>query len=142
MLKNSSTETKIAILEEKVSMYEEMLGKIDSAIQKISDANNNITKMLAIHEERLEQTVKSDSIIIKMVDDVKTSFTKEINILHKKYSDLDTKVHEVSRIKWMVVGIGTLLTIAIGATSQLASGWLTPEHIRSTIGTGDVQTTK
>ena len=86
MLKNSSTETKIAILEEKVSMYEEMLGKIDSAIQKISDANNNITKMLAIHEERLEQTVKSDSIIIKMVDDVKTSFTKEINILHKNRS--------------------------------------------------------
>ena len=142
MLKNSSAETKIAVLEQKVSMYEEMLEKIDNAIQKISDANNNITKMLAIHEERLEQAVKSDELIVGMVKDVKDSFTKEINLLHKKYSDLDTKVHEVSKIKWMVVGIGTLLTVGIGAATQLASGWLTPAHFGATIEHGDVQTNR
>ena len=65
MFQNSSTETKLALLEERLSVYEKMMKKIDSAIEKISETSQTISKMLAIHDERIEQTVKSDEIIIK-----------------------------------------------------------------------------
>ena len=70
MFQNSSTETKLALLEERLSVYEKMMKKIDSAIEKISETSQTISKMLAIHDERIEQTVKSDEIIIKMVDEI------------------------------------------------------------------------
>ena len=72
---STTLDTKVAILEERLNVYEQMMGRIDSAIEKISETNQNISKMLAVHEERLGQSVKSDAIIISMIEDVKKNIT-------------------------------------------------------------------
>ena len=77
MFQSQTTETKLALLEEKLSIYEKMMRKIESAIEKIGETSQTISKMLAIHEERLEQTSKSDEVIISMVHDIKKSNTEE-----------------------------------------------------------------
>lgn len=66
----TSTDTKVAVLEEKVSIYEKVMSRIEDAIFAISETSQGISKMLAIHEERLEQAVRSDEVIIKMIDDL------------------------------------------------------------------------
>jgi len=53
MFPPSSTETKIALLEERINVYEQMMTRIDSAIQKISETSQNISQMLAIHNEKI-----------------------------------------------------------------------------------------
>ena len=77
MFQSQTTETKLALLEEKLNIYEQMMRKIESAIEKISETSQTISKMLAIHEERLEQTSKADEVIISMVHDIKKSNTEE-----------------------------------------------------------------
>ena len=61
---NASADTKIAVLEERLSAYEIMMKKIDEAIQLMGKTNQNISKMLAVHEERIEQCHKSDDYIV------------------------------------------------------------------------------
>ena len=72
---------KLAVLESKLSIYEdlskEMLDKLERAVDKISEGNTQIAQVLARHEERLEQSDRADELIIKMLEDVKNSNTKE-----------------------------------------------------------------
>ena len=56
---------KIAVLEQKLVEFSNIVGKIDNAIEKISEVNTNIIKMLAVHDERIEQCNRSDDLLIK-----------------------------------------------------------------------------
>ena len=51
---NTSSDTKIAVLEERLSSYEVMMRKIDEAIQIMGKTSQSISKMLAVHEEKIE----------------------------------------------------------------------------------------
>ena len=75
MFRSQTTETKLALLEEKLSIYEKMMKKIESAIEKIGETSQNISKMLAIHEEKIDQASKSDEVIVQMVNDIKKTNT-------------------------------------------------------------------
>ena len=68
---NTSTDTKIAVLEERISSYETMLRKIDEAIQIMGKTSQNISKMLAVHEERIEQCHRADDYIGRLIEELK-----------------------------------------------------------------------
>jgi hypothetical protein len=74
-------ESKIAVLESKLNIYEElsreMLSKLEAAVDKISEGNSRIATILTKHDERIEQSIKTDELIIKMIEDVKESNTQE-----------------------------------------------------------------
>lgn len=127
---NTSTDTKIAVLEERLSSYEVLLKKIDEAIQIMGKTSQNISKMLAVHEERIEQCYKTDDSIGKMIDDLR----KENNDQHKSVSEridgIETEMKDISKIKWMTVGCGSLLIILTGAFASLLSGWWTPSEMQ------------
>ena len=67
--------SKLAVLESKLNIYEdlsrEMLSKLESAVEKISEGNSRIATILTKHDERIEQSNKTDELIIKMVEDIK-----------------------------------------------------------------------
>ena len=46
-------EIKVAVLEEKLQNFEAIVSKLDSAIEKLAEVNNNVSRMLAVHEERI-----------------------------------------------------------------------------------------
>jgi uncharacterized coiled-coil protein SlyX len=50
-------EIKVAILEQKLEDLKDIIVKIDDAIEKLSEVNSNVTKMLAVHEQRLTNSV-------------------------------------------------------------------------------------
>jgi ElaB/YqjD/DUF883 family membrane-anchored ribosome-binding protein len=135
----ASTDTKVAVLEEKVSIYEQMMKKIEDAIFAISETSQGISKMLAIHEERLEQGIRSDEVIIKMIDDLKKTVEAEdvdlsdridevIERAQEKINEIDKKVEEVKKVKWMVIGIGTAIAIVVASATSLMGGILTPDN--------------
>lgn len=125
----TSTDTKVAVLEEKVSIYEQMMRKIEDAIYAISETSQGISKMLAIHEERLEQAMRSDEVIIKLIDDLKKEVESEDLDLSERIDEVLVKLEEVRKIKWMTMGVGVFAAVLIGALANLASGLLTPNHI-------------
>lgn len=134
MLNTSSTETKIAILEERINVYEQMMTRIDTAIQKIGETSQNISKMLAIHNEKIEQCSRTDNLIVNMIEDIKKTSKEQHEEISRELGErietVEEKVEEVVKIKWMTVGCGVLLAILTASFSSLASGWWTPSEMQ------------
>lgn len=127
---NTSADTKIAVLEERLSAYELMLKRIDEAIQLVSKTNQNISKMLAVHEERIEQCHKADDYIGRLVEELKLENKDQHEAVSERIDKIEEDVQEIGKIKWMTVGCGVLLAVLTTAFSTLASGWWTPSEMQ------------
>jgi hypothetical protein len=113
---------KIAVLEQRIIDFSNVVSKIDDAITKLSDVNTNITKMLAVHEERIEQCNKSDNLIIKMIDDLKHDNTKEHKEVTNRINELESKVDEFAKIRWIAAGvIAVIVFVAPLVTNYLTT---------------------
>lgn len=127
---NTTADTKIAVLEERLSAYELMLRRIDEAIQLMGKTSQNISKMLAVHDERIEQCHKTDGLITRMIDELKEENREQHQEVARRIDKIEKDVTEIGKIKWMTVGCGVLLAILATAFSTLASGWWTPSEMK------------
>ena len=127
---NASADTKIAVLEERLSAYEIMMRKIDEAIQLMGKTNQNISKMLAVHEERIEQCHKADDYIGRVIEELRLENKDQHEAVSERIDKIEVEVKEISKIKWMTVGCGVLLALLTTALSALASGWWTPSEMQ------------
>lgn len=127
---NTTADTKIAVLEERLSSYELMMRRIDEAIQLMGKTSQNISKMLAVHEEKIEQNAKTDIMITTLINELKEENRERHDIVSERIDRIDGEINEISKIKWMTVGCGVLLAILTTAFSALASGWWTPSEMQ------------
>lgn len=58
----------IAVLKNDVARMSEFFSKLDTAIEKISDLSNSITRMLAVHDERLDKQEETNAKIFVIVE--------------------------------------------------------------------------
>lgn len=125
------SDTKLAVLEEKLNIYEElsreMLSKLESAVNKISESNQRIANILAKHDERIDQSIKTDQVIIKMIEDVKISNTVEHQSVIKRIEIVEETVRGLSQTKWMLVGMGLLSGVIATIISTILSGWMSAQ---------------
>ena len=125
------SDPKVAVLESKLDMYEElsreMLSKLESAVEKISEGNNRIAQILTKHDERIEQTMKSDELIIKMIDEIKANEEKNHRIIHERIDRIQVDIKAFSKFRWQVGGVLIVAALVIGAGSRIAPFLLTPE---------------
>jgi len=109
-----SQESKLAVLESKLNIYEdlsrEMLSKLESAVDKISEGNNRIAMILAKHDERIEQSIKSDTLIIKMIEDMKEENKEDHARVRNRIDKLETAIDELKKFRWQ---FGAILAAAI-----------------------------
>ena len=113
-----SQESKLAVLESKLNIYEElsreMLSKLEAAVEKISEGNNRIAMILTKHDERIEQAIKTDDLIIKMIDEVKDSNSKEHALVVKRLETVENNIADLSKFKWQVAAISGAAVLIIG----------------------------
>ena len=136
MFPPSSTDTKIAILEERLSVYEQMMERIDTAIQKIGETSQNISQMLAVHNEKIEQCNRTDNLIVSMIEDIKKTSKEQHDEISRELGEriekVEVKVEGLSKFRWQVLGglilIGFIIKIVPPAVS-----FLTPAPSSTTI---------
>jgi uncharacterized coiled-coil DUF342 family protein len=120
-----SQETKIALLEERIDVYEKMMNKIDAAIEKISENSQNISQMLAIHNEKIDQCNKLDDVILKMVEEIKVDSKEQHEEIKKelngKIDTIEKKVDNLSQFRWKALGALGLLTFLFAAFPVIKS---------------------
>lgn len=127
---NAAADTKIAVLEERLSSYEVLMRKIDEAIQIMGRTSQNISKMLAVHEEKIEQCTRADDMISRMIGDLREENKMQHEKVEERIESIEEKLLDVSRIKWMTIGTGIVLAVLATAFSTLASGWWTPSEMQ------------
>ena len=129
---------KVAVLESKLNIYEdlsrEMLTKLEAAVEKISEGNNRIAQILTKHDERIEQSMKTDTLIIKMIDELKEESEKDHKVIHERIDRLQADLKGVSKFRWQAGAIVAALVLVVSAGSHIAPIFLTPRQSAPTIG--------
>lgn len=110
--------TKLDVLESKLNIYEslsrEMLDKLENAVDKISESNQRIANILAKHDERIDQTIKNDDLLVKMVEDVKEQNSKEHRAVINRIQIVENNVMELSKFKWQAAALVGAAVLFIG----------------------------
>jgi len=122
-------EVKIAVLEEKLLVYEElsreMLAKLEVAVDKISEANQSISKILVRHDERLDQAIQSDVAIIKLLDEMKKQNNESLTEVREVLKDHEKRIADLTKIRWLVVGAVATVGFIMGK-AEFFEKFLTP----------------
>jgi hypothetical protein len=123
-------DSKLAVLESKLSMYEdltkEMLSKLETAVNKISESNNRIANILTKHDERIEQNIKTDDLLVRMIDEVREENRGDHKAVMIRIEKLEQKVDDVVKFRWILVG-AVLIVSFIFSQSKLVGDMLTPD---------------
>lgn len=124
---NTTADTKIAVLEERLSSYELLLKKIDEAIQIMGRTSQNISKMLAVHEEKIEQCHRADDYVGRLIEELKIENKDQHEVVSKRIDSLETKVEDLGKFRWIIAGAAILLSFAV-SQSHMVVDILTPDQ--------------
>ena len=89
---------KVAVLEEKLQNFESVVSKLDNAIEKIAEVNNNVSRMLAVHEERISKQEEIDTVLFDKIDKLRDKMDSDHDIVTKRLSLLERKF-------WVAIGV-------------------------------------
>ena len=102
-------QVKVAVLEERLQNFETLVSRLDSAIEKIAEVNNNVSRMLAVHEERITKQEEIDAVLFDKIDKLRDKMDSDHDSVTKRLSLLERKL-------W--IGIGVLGGILILTNPQ------------------------
>ena len=117
-------EIRVAILEQKIEDVKDIIIKIDNAIEKISEVNSNVTKMLAVHEQRISKQEEADSVLFAKIDKLRDKVDRD-------YDSIITRVQTIEKRVWMAIGAIACITFFMNNTRIVEI--LTPEPQASII---------
>ena len=136
------TETKVAILEEKINSSDQLLSKIESAIDKLIEANSNITRMLAVHDEKLDKQDKIDAVLFEKIDSLHRDLTRQTDAIKKgcegDIMKVNVRLTDLEKKMWTMAGglaAVSLLFSAVGnkLITNLLSSTSSPIPMERTI---------
>ena len=122
---NTSADTKIAVLEERLSSYEIMMRKIDEAIQIMGKTSQNISKMLAVHDEKIEQCNRADDYIGRLIEELKLENKDQHDVVTERIEKVENKIEEFTKYRWIIVGIFAVISFGL-SQSHVVVDFLTP----------------
>ena len=98
-------EIKVAVLEEKLQNFESIVSKLDSAIEKLAEVNNNVSRMLAVHEERITKQEELDSVLFDKIDKLRDKMDRDHDLVTSRISLLERKLWIGLSVLGVVVAI-------------------------------------
>jgi len=102
-------EVKVAILETRLENFETLVSRLDSAIEKIAEVNNNVSRMLAVHEQRISKQEEIDEILFDKIDKLRDKMDSDHDSVTQRLSLLERKL-------W--IGLGALGAIVALSNPQ------------------------
>jgi hypothetical protein len=102
-------QVKVAVLEERLQNFETLVSRLDSAIEKIAEVNNNVSRMLAVHEERITKQEEIDAVLFDKIDKLRDKMDSDHDNVTQRLSLLERKL-------W--IGIGALGAVLIITNPQ------------------------
>ena len=122
-------EVKLGVLEQKIEYLKPIVLRIDSAIEKLSEVNTTVSRMLAVHEERITKQEEVDTILFAKIDKLRDKMDSDHDSVLQRLRGLEKRV-------WMAVGGLAVLTFL--NNNGLVSRILTPVPEPVTIQRGAI----
>ena len=100
---SNDSKIQLAVLQERFKAHEQIIEKVDTAIQTLSETNQNICKMLTVHDERLAQCTKDDGELCKKVEDI------------------ESRIDSLYKFRWQIGGVIAVAAVVIGLFPSIST---------------------
>lgn len=109
----------IAILKNELTNQNALHNRLDIAIDKLTNISTNLKSMIAVHEEKLNQSERVDDILFKKLNDntakiesMIVDVRNEMNMIEKTINleikslknDFNNRVGVLEKYKWVILG--------------------------------------
>lgn len=123
-------QVKIAVLDQKLEDLQSIVLRLDTAIEKLSEVNTTVSRMLAVHEERISKQEEIDKVLFIKIDKLRDKMDADHDSVLQRLRGLEKRV-------WMAVGGLAVLTFLMN-NNGIASRILTPVPEPTTIQRGAI----
>lgn len=79
-----STESQIAVIQEAVKANAELMHRLDQNMEKLTDVTIGLNRMLAVHDEKLEQHERKQDDIFELIEKRRQEMNTDIKELHSR----------------------------------------------------------
>ena len=115
-------QVKIAVIEQKLEDLKPIVLRIDSAIQKLSEVNITVSRMLAVHEERISKQEEIDTVLFAKIDKLRDKMDGDHELVLQRIRELEKRV-------WMAVGGLAVLTIGMRVVTAFPQVLTNPPEV-------------
>jgi hypothetical protein len=119
-------QVKVALIEQKLDDLKPIIVKLDRAIEKLSEVNISVSRMLAVHEERISKQEKVDVVLFAKIDKLRDKMDSDHDSVLQRLRGLEKRV-------WMAVGGLAVLSFIV---SPMMQNMLTQPPIPTTMSRG------
>ena len=112
-------QVRLAVLDQKLEDLKPVILKIDAAIEKLSEVNTTVSRMLAVHEERITKQEEIDTVLFAKIDKLRDKMDGDHDIVLQRIRQLERRV-------WMTVGALTVTTLIVNNSGLFSRLLATP----------------
>ena len=117
-----SGRSKIEVVNQKVEDLKPLIHKMESAIEKLSELNTSVSRMLAVHEERLTKQEEIDTILFSKIDELRSKMDVDHN-------SVLSRIRTIERKMWSIAGALAVISVLVSPVgSRIITSTLTPSN--------------
>ena len=115
-----SGRSKIEVVNQKVEDLKPLIHKMESAIEKLSELNTSVSRMLAVHEERLTKQEEIDNVLFTKIDQLRDKM--DVN-----HNSVLSRIRTIERKMWSIAGALAVISVLVSPVgSRIITSTLTP----------------
>jgi len=123
-----SHQIKVAVLEQKIEDLKPIVLRIDKAIEKLSEVNTTVSRMLAVHEERISKQEQIDVVLFAKIDQLRDKMDGDHDMVLQRIRELEKRV-------WMAVGGLAVLSIGLRVMTAVPNILTNPPVVSTMVRT-------
>ena len=113
---------KIDVVNQKVEDLKPLVHKMEAAIEKMSELNTSVSRMLAVHEERLTKQEEIDTILFSKIDELRSKMDIDHN-------SVLSRIRTIERKMWSIAGALAVVSVLVSPVgSRIITSTLTPSN--------------
>ena len=124
MPENGQVKTDVEILKRDMELVSALAEKFDIAIDRLTEVSTSVDKMLAVHENRLENQEQQREILQQRISDLKRDITDEFRMLRdenrKQHAEVNERLSKLEKWRWLVVGMATAVGFLVAQMGKIS----------------------
>ena len=117
-----SGRSKIEVVNQKVEDLKPLIHKMESAIEKLRELNTSVSRMLAVHEERLTKQEEIDNVLFTKIDELR-------NKMDVDHNSVLSRIRTIERKMWSIAGALAVISVVVSPVgSSIITSTLTPPN--------------
>ena len=114
------TNSKVEVVNQKVEDMKPLIHKMEKAIEKLSELNTSVSRMLAVHEERITKQEEIDTILFSKIDELRSKMDVD-------HHSVLSRIRTIERKMWSIAGALAVISVLVSPVgSRIIYSTLTP----------------